>query len=112
FGGYVCSRFLRRATQSRSTRLSLLTMFSRSLACADGESREIAKVGCVGIGRVPEFRLDGLQLCQDGGTLGIVGRDPLGGLEIGSVISVLLGFITVYRFLLARRRQLDFSHTF
>src|SRR5206468_6876220 len=100
------------SSQGRPARLSRLTLFSRSHACADGEPREIAIVGHAGIGRVPKFRLDGLQLCQDGGAVRIIGRDPVGGFEIGSVISILLSLVTVHRLLLSRRREFGFCSAF
>ena len=77
-------------------------------ACADRQPREIAKVGRLCVGRIPEFGLNRLQLRQNGSAVGIIGRDPVNGLEIGRIVGVSLGFITVYRFLLAARHQLRF----
>jgi len=75
---------------------------------ADGQPGKVAIVGHLRIGRVPSFRLDGLELFKNGGAVGIVERDPVSGFEVGLVISVLLGLITVDCFLLTGRNELRF----
>ena len=76
--------------------------------CADRQPGEIAKIGHLGVGRIPEFRFDGLELRQNGSAVGVIRRNPVDGLKTGAVIGELLGFVAVDRFLLARRRQLGF----
>ena len=86
----------------------LLIFFGQNYPHPDRKAGEITKVRHLSVRGVPELRLDGLKLCQDGRAVGIIGRDPVGGFEVWSVVGVLLGFITVYNFLLPSR----FEHGF
>ena len=83
-------------------------LFGHGDVRADGQPGEVAIVGHLRIGRVPSFRLDGLELSEDGGAVGIGKRDPVDGFEVGPVIGILLGLVTVDCFLLTGRNELRF----
>src|SRR6476661_1199017 len=100
---YICDVAcnFRRMPRRAGIMLAGMVFLTHDHAHPDRQAREIAKIVHFCVRRVPKLRFDRLNLCQDGSAIGIVRRDPIGGLKIGSVIRVLLGVVTIDRFLLA-----------
>ena len=70
-------------------------------AHSDRQTGEIAKIWHFRVRCIPKLRFDRLELRQHGSAIGIVRRNLVRRLKIGSVVRVLLRIVTVNHFPLA-----------